>query len=92
MTYIAKPKVHHPGLPKNAIGLTRRDYEGAITTSAPAAATFREREVCLCDVALAESKVFGRHARFRCEACGLFVGECGEGGLDQKQKARAFRR
>ena len=32
MTYIAKPKVHHPSLQKNAIGLTRRDYEGAITT------------------------------------------------------------
>ncbi len=32
MTYIAKPKVHHPSLKKNAIGLTRRDYEGAITT------------------------------------------------------------
>ena len=32
MTYIAKPKVHHPALPKNAIGLTRRDYEGSITT------------------------------------------------------------
>ena len=32
MTYIAKPPVHHPALQKNAIGLTRRDYEGAITT------------------------------------------------------------
>ncbi len=32
MTYIAKPKVHHPALQKNALGLTRRDYEGAITT------------------------------------------------------------
>jgi 2-oxoglutarate ferredoxin oxidoreductase subunit beta len=32
MTYIAKPKVHHPSLKKNKIGLTRRDYEGAITT------------------------------------------------------------
>jgi 2-oxoglutarate ferredoxin oxidoreductase subunit beta len=32
MTYIAKPKVHHPSLKTNAIGLTRRDYEGAITT------------------------------------------------------------
>ncbi|MEO8679651.1 MAG: 2-oxoacid:ferredoxin oxidoreductase subunit beta [Vicinamibacterales bacterium] len=32
MTYIAKPKVHHPSLRKNALGLTRRDYEGAITT------------------------------------------------------------
>jgi len=32
MSYIAKPKVHHPSLKKNAIGLTRRDYEGAITT------------------------------------------------------------
>jgi len=32
MTYIPKPKVHHPALQKNAIGLTRRDYEGALTT------------------------------------------------------------
>ncbi len=32
MTYIAKPRVHHPGLEKNAVGLTRRDYEGAMTT------------------------------------------------------------
>jgi 2-oxoglutarate ferredoxin oxidoreductase subunit beta len=32
MTYIAKPRVRHPALQQNAIGLTRRDYEGAITT------------------------------------------------------------
>ena len=32
MTYLAKPKIHHPGLPKNALGYTRRDYEGAIST------------------------------------------------------------
>ena len=32
MTYIAKPTVHHPALQKNALGLSRRDYEGAITT------------------------------------------------------------
>ena len=32
MTYIAKPKLHHPDLPKNALGLTRRDYEGTIST------------------------------------------------------------
>ncbi|MGH8220451.1 MAG: 2-oxoacid:ferredoxin oxidoreductase subunit beta [Steroidobacteraceae bacterium] len=32
MTYLAKPKVHHPSLPKNALGLTRRDYEGANST------------------------------------------------------------
>jgi 2-oxoglutarate ferredoxin oxidoreductase subunit beta len=32
MTYIAKPKAHHPSLKANAIGLIRRDYEGAITT------------------------------------------------------------
>jgi 2-oxoglutarate ferredoxin oxidoreductase subunit beta len=32
MTFIPKPKVHHPALQKNALGLTRRDYEGAITT------------------------------------------------------------
>ena len=32
MTFIPKPKVYHPALQKNAVGLTRRDYEGAITT------------------------------------------------------------
>ncbi len=32
MTYIAKPRVLHPGLKKNALGLTRRDYEGRIST------------------------------------------------------------
>ena len=32
MTYIPKPRIHHPALQKNAIGLTRRDYEGTITT------------------------------------------------------------
>ena len=32
MTYIAKPKLHHPTLPANALGLTRRDYEGKIST------------------------------------------------------------
>jgi 2-oxoglutarate ferredoxin oxidoreductase subunit beta len=32
MTYIAKPKFHHPGLKKNAIGFTHRDYEGRIST------------------------------------------------------------
>ena len=32
MTYIAKPKLHHPNLGCNAIGFTRRDYEGKIST------------------------------------------------------------
>jgi 2-oxoglutarate/2-oxoacid ferredoxin oxidoreductase subunit beta len=32
MSYLAKPKIHHPALPKNALGYTRRDYEGAIST------------------------------------------------------------
>jgi len=32
MSYIAKPKVHTPALTKNALGLTRRDYEGTLTT------------------------------------------------------------
>ena len=32
MTYIVKPKFHHPGLPKNALGFTHRDYEGSIST------------------------------------------------------------
>ena len=32
MSYLAKPKVAHPGLPRNEIGLTRRDYEGGMST------------------------------------------------------------
>ena len=32
MTYIAKPKFHHPGLPKNDLGFTHRDYEGKVST------------------------------------------------------------
>src|SRR5881275_2407070 len=32
MTYLTKPKLQHPGLPKNALGLTRRDYEGTVST------------------------------------------------------------
>ena len=32
MTYLAKPKLHHPSLPANKLGYTRRDYEGAIST------------------------------------------------------------
>jgi 2-oxoglutarate ferredoxin oxidoreductase subunit beta len=32
MTYLAKPKLHHPTLPKNKVGYTRRDYEGKVST------------------------------------------------------------
>ncbi len=32
MTFLAKPQFHHPQLPKNALGYTHRDYEGAIST------------------------------------------------------------
>ena len=32
MTYIAKPRLHHPSLVKNKAGYTRRDYEGAVST------------------------------------------------------------
>lgn len=32
MTYIAKPRVEYPGLTRNALGLSRRDYEGALST------------------------------------------------------------
>ena len=32
MTYIAKPKLHHPNLPVNELGYTRRHYEGAVST------------------------------------------------------------
>jgi len=32
MTYLAKPKLHHPTLPINKVGYTRRDYEGAVST------------------------------------------------------------
>ena len=46
MTYVAKPKLHHPTLPKNKLGYTRRDYEGKVSTSAPAAATTRLAPRC----------------------------------------------
>jgi 2-oxoglutarate ferredoxin oxidoreductase subunit beta len=32
MTYIAKPRLHHPTLTTNKVGYTRRDYEGRIST------------------------------------------------------------
>ena len=32
MSYIAKPGVSHPGLPRNKLGMTTRDYEGAVST------------------------------------------------------------
>jgi len=32
MTYLTKPRLHHPTLPKNKLGYTRRDYEGAVST------------------------------------------------------------
>ncbi len=32
MTYLAKPKLHHPSLALNKVGHTRRDYEGKIST------------------------------------------------------------
>ncbi len=32
MTYLAKPKLLRPDTPKNSLGYTKRDYEGAIST------------------------------------------------------------
>ncbi len=32
MSYIGKPKVAHPKMPKNDLGLTARDYEGTVST------------------------------------------------------------
>jgi 2-oxoglutarate ferredoxin oxidoreductase subunit beta len=32
MSYIAKPSAYHPGLKRNALGLTHRDYEGSMST------------------------------------------------------------
>ncbi|MCY4656892.1 MAG: 2-oxoacid:ferredoxin oxidoreductase subunit beta [Gammaproteobacteria bacterium] len=32
MTFVAKPKIHHPLLQFNEIGLKRRDYEGSVST------------------------------------------------------------
>jgi 2-oxoglutarate ferredoxin oxidoreductase subunit beta len=32
VTYLAKPKLHHPTIPINALGFTHRDYEGANST------------------------------------------------------------
>jgi 2-oxoglutarate ferredoxin oxidoreductase subunit beta len=32
MTYITKPRLHHPLLKPNGLGFTRRDYEGKVST------------------------------------------------------------
>lgn len=32
MTYLAKPRLQHPKLSQNELGLTHRDYEGAVST------------------------------------------------------------
>ena len=32
MTYMVKPRLHHPDLRRNEVGYTRRDYEGKIST------------------------------------------------------------
>jgi 2-oxoglutarate/2-oxoacid ferredoxin oxidoreductase subunit beta len=32
MSFMPKPSAHHPALPKNGQGLTRRDYEGTMST------------------------------------------------------------
>ncbi len=32
MTYLTKPRLHHPTLPLNKVGFTRRDYEGKVST------------------------------------------------------------
>jgi len=32
MSYLAKPKLHHPTLTTNEVGYTRRDYEGRVST------------------------------------------------------------
>ena len=32
MTFLPKPKLHHPKLASNELGFTRRDYEGSIST------------------------------------------------------------
>jgi 2-oxoglutarate ferredoxin oxidoreductase subunit beta len=32
MSYIKKPKITHPNMPRNTLGLTVRDYEGTIST------------------------------------------------------------
>lgn len=32
MTYLAKPRLHHPSLAPNEVGYTRRDYEGKVST------------------------------------------------------------
>ena len=32
MTYLTKPRLHHPNLAANGLGFTRRDYEGSVST------------------------------------------------------------
>ncbi len=42
MTYITKPKLHHPGLPKNKLGFTHRGFRGThLDLVRRAAATIR---------------------------------------------------
>ena len=32
MSYIEKPRIYHPEVPRNALGLAKRDYEGSMST------------------------------------------------------------
>src|SRR5437588_10462878 len=80
MTYLAKPKIHHPDLPRNALGFTRRDYEGAISTlcagrghdsiSAAIIQAFFELDIAPHRVA----KLSGIGCSSKTPAC--FLGEC----------------
>jgi 2-oxoglutarate ferredoxin oxidoreductase subunit beta len=44
MTYLAKPKLHHPSLPKNALGYTRAIMKAPFPPYAPAVATIRSAQ------------------------------------------------
>ena len=61
MTYLAKPKLHHPSLPTNGLGLTRRDYEGSVSTLSKK--TWRKRRALLKKRALAPSSISSRATR-----------------------------
>ena len=48
MTFVAKPRTHHPRLPVNEVGLTRRDYEGSVSTCALVAVMTRSGDRSSC--------------------------------------------
>ena len=73
MTYIAKPALHHPTLACNALGLTRRDYEGKISTLC--AGCGQCADVCQF-AAISVDDGLARIDAAACMGCGVCVAHC----------------